>query len=246
MKKLNFTYIFMFLLIIVIVTTSINIIGILNSSELKLKTNNSRNTSNTTETVFSQANLPAAENKRYTVVLDAGHGGKDSGSIGPKGTLEKDIALAVTLKLGDILEKKDLNVIYIRKDDNITWSSKKEELLTRAEISNKNNADIFVSIHMNSSEYKSVGGTETYYNPVSSQGKTLATTIQSKIASEINLRDRGIKPETYSVLKNVAAPSVLIELAYISNAKEESLLASSEYQNKFAQAIASGIIKYFE
>ena len=244
MKK--FIFIFMFLMITVMITTSINVIGILNGSDSILKTNNSPTISSTVEPTSPQTNSSIIGKNRYTVILDAGHGGKAPGSIGPKGTLEKDVALAVTLKVGKILEEKGYNVICIRKDDNISWTSKKEELLNRAEISNKNNGDIFVSIHVNSSKYENVGGTETYYHQVSSRGKNLAKIIQSKIVNEVNLRDRGIKPENFSILRNVDTPTVIIELAYISNPKEESLLASPVYQTKFAQAIASGINEYFQ
>jgi len=209
MKK--FIFIFMFLMITVMITTSINVIGILNGSDSILKTNNSPTISSTVEPTSPQTNSSIIGKNRYTVILDAGHGGKAPGSIGPKGTLEKDVALAVTLKVGKILEEKGYNVICIRKDDNISWTSKKEELLNRAEISNKNNGDIFVSIHVNSSKYENVGGTENF-----------------------------------SILRNVDTPTVIIELAYISNPKEESLLASPVYQTKFAQAIASGINEYFQ
>jgi len=201
----------MFLMITVMITTSINVIGILNGSDSILKTNNSPTISSTVEPTSPQTNSSIIGKNRYTVILDAGHGGKAPGSIGPKGTLEKDVALAVTLKVGKILEEKGYNVICIRKDDNISWTSKKEELLNRAEISNKNNGDIFVSIHVNSSKYENVGGTENF-----------------------------------SILRNVDTPTVIIELAYISNPKEESLLASPVYQTKFAQAIASGINEYFQ
>ncbi len=230
----------------VIIITSIDILSVLNSSDSILKIKNPSIISSTIEPTFSTPNLSNARKNRYTVVLDAGHGGKDPGSIGPAGTFEKDVALVVTLKVGKILEKKGFNVIYIRKDDNISWSSKKEELLKRAEISNKNNADIFVSIHANSSEYTNVGGTEIYFHQISSKGKNLAMIIQSEIVNQINLRDRGIRSKDYSILRNVNAPTILIELAYISNPKEESLLASPLYQTKFAQAVASGITQYFK
>ncbi|KOA20392.1 N-acetylmuramoyl-L-alanine amidase AmiC precursor [Clostridium homopropionicum DSM 5847] len=114
MKK--FIFIFMFLMIIVMITTSINVIGVLNGSDSILKTNNSPTISSTVEPTSPQTNSSIIGKNRYTVVLDTGHGGKTPGPIGPKGTLEKDVALAVMLKVGKILEKKDFNVIYIRKD----------------------------------------------------------------------------------------------------------------------------------
>ncbi len=97
-----------------------------------------------------------AQNRTYTVVLDAGHGGHDSGALG-KHSKEKDAALAITLKTGKILEKhKHIKVIYTRKDDRFV------ELHKRADIANKHKADLFVSIHCNANENPAVMGTETY------------------------------------------------------------------------------------
>jgi N-acetylmuramoyl-L-alanine amidase len=182
---------------------------------------------------------------QYTIIIDPGHGGPDPGSSGKKGTEEKKITLAVALKLGPILEKSGYKVIYTRKTDNIQWSGQKEELLERAAIANNAKADLFVSIHTNSSNLSNINGTETYYNILSNNGKKAAQYIQNEVIKQVKLKDRGIKTEDYSVLRNVSAPSVLIELAYISTPSEENILNDSSYQNKFAQGIASGVNKYF-
>jgi N-acetylmuramoyl-L-alanine amidase len=182
--------------------------------------------------------------QKPVVVLDPGHGAKDPGSIGPAGAMEKNITLSVALKLGYLLQKNGINVVYTRKDDNIQWSGQKEELLERAKLSNDVKADLFISLHTNSSKIESAGGIETYYYKTSSKGKIFATTVQEELSNTLKLRDRGIRPENYSVLRNVDAPSILIELGYISNRQEEYILTDSKYQNQYALSIAKATINY--
>jgi N-acetylmuramoyl-L-alanine amidase len=181
------------------------------------------------------------------VVIDAGHGGYDVGSIGPGGSLEKNNTLPVALKLGDILQKKGMKVVYTRKSDKVSWpASVKSDLQARAEISNAANANIFISIHNNSTTYTSVRGTETYYIQGSLKGKQLASLIQKQIVKKVGTNDRGIRTENFSVLRNVTAPAVLVELGYLSNANEEYILGNAGYQQKFAEAIAEAVIEYFK
>jgi N-acetylmuramoyl-L-alanine amidase len=189
--------------------------------------------------------LGAKGNK--VVVVDAGHGGYDAGSIGQRGTREKDVTLAVALKLGLLLEKQDVKVIYTRKNDKVTWpSNNKQDLEARARISNNAGADLFISIHLNSYKMKNVRGTETYYSKGSIKGKEIAQLIQDQIVKDVKFEDRGIKPEDYSVFRNVIAPTVLVELGYINNKAEEALLKDSGYQDKFAKAMAKAILKYLK
>jgi N-acetylmuramoyl-L-alanine amidase len=186
-----------------------------------------------------------SKSKQYTVVIDAGHGGYDAGSIGSKGVKEKDTTLPVALKLGSILESKGVKVIYTRKTDNISLpKNERANLAARADISNKANADLFISIHNNSSIFKSAKGAETYYYPFSSKCKSLASNIQSQIIGDMKRYNRGIKTSTFYVLRYVKAPAVLVELGFISNTTEETQLSNANYQSQFANAIAKGILKY--
>jgi N-acetylmuramoyl-L-alanine amidase len=185
--------------------------------------------------------------KQPVVVIDAGHGGYDPGAIGPRGTAEKDNVLSVALKVGRILEQRNIKVVYTRKNDNVSWpSNNRMDLEARAAISNNAGADVFISIHNNSSDYKSVRGTETYYTEGSTQGKVLATLIHNQIIKDLKTVDRQVRPSDYFVLKNTYAPAVLIELGFISNSHEELLLSSASGQEKFAKAIADGILRYFQ
>lgn len=189
--------------------------------------------------------LEASPKQVKTIVIDPGHGGYDSGSVGINKTIEKNTTLSISLRLGAILEKKGFNVIYTRKSDNVTWpSDNKKDLAARAAIANEASADIFISIHLNTFKMEEVRGTETYYSKENTKGKDIAELIQNQIVKDVKLKDRGAQPGNFSVLKKVTAPAVLIELGYISNKSDESLLNSISYQNKISEAIAKGIYTY--
>ncbi|MBU5300331.1 N-acetylmuramoyl-L-alanine amidase, partial [Clostridium sporogenes] len=177
-----------------------------------------------------------------TVIVDAGHGGYDSGAVGPTGVKEKDITLKVALKLGNILENNGVKVIYTRTSDNVSWpSNESQDLAARVAIANSNNTDLYVSIHANSFN-GSANGTETYYYSGSAKGKEAAEAVQKELVNAIGLYDRGTKTAGYYVLKNTISPSILVELGFIDNRNEEILLNSDWFQQKCAEAIAKGIL----
>jgi N-acetylmuramoyl-L-alanine amidase len=185
--------------------------------------------------------------KNYSVVLDAGHGGNDPGAIGPTGIKEKNIALAVTLKVGDILKKNNVETIYTRENDNITWpNDDAQNLQARSDISNTAEPDYFVSIHMNSFDNPSVNGIETYYFTGNTYGQALAQAVQTELIKATGGADRGIKTSSgLWVLKHTDAVAILVEPLFISNIAAEKLVATEEYQQKLAKAIATGILKSF-
>ena len=181
------------------------------------------------------------------LVLDAGHGGYDSGSMGSKGIIEKNITLAITLKVGVILKENNIDVVYTRESDDVSWpANEKQDLAARANISNNHQADLFISIHLNSFEQESVNGTETFYSNGSLKGKEAAKLIHNQIIKDVGFTDRRIRGEDFSILRNVKAPTVLIELGYITNKNDEMILNNSSYQQKFAEAIAKGILNYID
>ena len=177
-----------------------------------------------------------------TVIVDAGHGGYDSGAVGSTGIKEKDVTLKVALKLGRILENNGVKVIYTRTSDNVSWpSNESQDLEARVSIANSNNTDLYVSIHANSFN-GSAYGTETYYYNGSAKGKEAAEAVQKELINAIGLYDRGAKTAGYYVLKNTISPSILVELGFIDNRNEEILLNSDWFQQKCAEAIAKGIL----
>lgn len=181
----------------------------------------------------------------YKVCIDAGHGELDPGAIGPKGLMEKDVTLAVTLNLGKNLKRSDIEVIYTRVDDNPGFpSDERQNLANRVSIANTSNADCFVSIHCNSSTSETARGTETYCVEFGYNAEKLARAIQLELIKATGLRDRGVKTSNFYVIRYTLMPAALVELAFISNPEEEKLLASKDFQERVAVAIAIGICNY--
>ena len=113
---------------------------------------------------------------------------------------------------------------------------------TRTQIANDANADYFISIHNNYSNFKSANGTETFFSYNSTRGKYLANSVQNELIKSVHLQNRGIKTANYYVLRHTSAVSILTEVAFISNPKEEKLLNNTIYQDKFANALDLGIV----
>lgn len=190
------------------------------------------------------------------IVLDAGHGGIDPGAMNnDKTILEKDVNLAITKKLRDLLEASGATVIMTRdkdvslyeEDGNKTIRQKyNENLRNRKNIIDKSDADVFVSIHLNAFEQSKYYGAQTFYPKGKDDGKELAQFIQDELKRVVDQdNDRKIKPrDDIYLLKNTTMPSVLIECGFLSNEKESKLLADSKYQDKVAWAIYVGIQKY--
>jgi len=226
------------------------------------------------------------QSNNFIVILDAGHGGKDDGAK-YFDNKEKDLNLAVTLKVGRILEQSpNIELIYTRKTDEFI------ELRERAKIANRANANLFISIHCNANRNGAGNGSETYVMGMSRANMNLevskrensviflednyqktyqgfdpnkpetliglqivqesnltssidlATKIQNNFSNSISIKSRGIKQEPLWVLDATTMPGVLIEVGFISNKIDVSILESEDGQNDIAKAIANAIISY--
>ena len=168
-----------------------------------------------------------------TIVIDPGHGGHDPGAVS-FGRNEKDIALSISKKINANLKTLGFKTIMTRSTDVYI------PLSERYSIANRNNADTFVSIHLNAGA-SSAAGIETLYKT----NQTLASKIQTEIISATNGKDRGLKYRSdLAVLNGTKMPAALVETGFISNATESSQLATSSYQDKLAVSIAKGIAKF--
>lgn len=174
----------------------------------------------------------------YKLCLDAGHGGKDQGSTGPTKLLEKDVNLYVAKAVSALFNQKFS--VFQTRDRDVTIS-----LSERSSLANKNKADILVSIHCNSFTNKEASGVETYCYKMGGQGEKLARLIQKNMVAMTGLSDRGVKEKNLHMLRETKMPSALVELAFLSNPKEETLLKTEVFRKKCAQAIASAIKEYF-
>lgn len=171
------------------------------------------------------------------VVLDAGHGAKDSGAVGVTGKYEKNFNLAIVLKTAALLKKEsNIDVVLTRSDDTFL------ELKDRAAMANNLKADLFISVHANSSASSAASGTETYYQREAS--KALAKVMHKYLVEATGLSDRGVRYGNFHVIRETKMPAVLLEVGYLSNKKDETLLFTEALQNKVAASIVSGIKEY--
>ena len=168
------------------------------------------------------------------IVIDAGHGGSDPGAVNRK-HYEKDVALTIALKLGQLLSKAGADVIYTRTTDRTV------ELGERCQIANNASADYFISIHLNAAEAKSANGIETYAYGISGKGTELAKAVQKELITKTGARDRGVKSANFYVLKRTRMPAILVETGFISNDAECLALFKDGYQRIIAEAIAKAV-----
>jgi len=189
------------------------------------------------------------------IVLDPGHasvqpgGGLDPGTIGLRLKLqEKDVNLAIALKVKKLLEEAGARVV-------MTHTGRTELTLgQRAEIANNIRADIFVSIHADSGKPGIAGHTTYYYAPVwdsilgaqKYERQKLATLVQRELVKSGGRRDIGVREENYAVLRETRVPSILVETAFLSDKEEEILLNQDWYRQKLAEGIANGLKAYFD
>lgn len=227
--------------------------------------------------------------KPFTVVIDAGHGGVDPGALGKK-SQEKNINFNVSNRLGKMINEAypEVKVIYTRTTD------VKIPLARRADIANKENANLFISIHSNASKNRNANGCQTFtlgagsdaeakaaamyenevilsednfeetyqgFDPRSSESYIifelmrshdmemsvkLAEMVQKGMLKTTSLNDRGVSSAGFLVLHRTVMPSILVELGFITNSKDESLIASKEGQEKLAKGIFDGFANYYE
>ena len=196
-----------------------------------------------------------------TVVLDAGHGGKDPGTMSRSGYKEKDLALDIVLRVKAHLAAAGIRVVLTRDSDRF-W-----ELEDRPYLASRGGGDLFVSLHMNSALSRSVQGIETFVTaaencPPTAESKlggrypavpnnqfnhsntVLGNQLQRAVIGISRAEDRGLKHARFVVLRNSAMPAALIECGFLSNAQEAQKLATPSYRETVALGIAQGILNY--
>lgn len=176
-------------------------------------------------------------NEGKLIVIDPGHGGSDPGTVA--GTAyEKDFNLDIAIRLKKLLEDKDINVLMTREDDVYVGT------YARPIMANEAGADLFISIHNNSCGNPSVSGTETLCYP-DPKKRAFALEIQKAVVKELGLPDRGlVEKPGYIVTREAKMPAALVEVAFMSNNNDLSLLKTEEFRQKAAQGIFNGIMNY--
>lgn len=176
--------------------------------------------------------------KGKTIVLDPGHGGVDSGTTSITGTHEKALTLSIAKVVEQKLKNTGAHVLMTRPDD--TYIS----LEQRANLSNQNHADAFISFHYNWSNDPSVKGlTDFYYQK--SKDDSLAENILNEVAKQTKLNNAGSRFDDLSVLRNNSQPSTLIELGFLSNKQDDAVVEHSDYLENVAQGVYLGLLEYF-
>ncbi len=171
------------------------------------------------------------------VVIDAGHGGHDPGAMSG-GLREKDIDLAVAIKVADLLEQRGIGVLMTRQQDRFI------ELEERANIANRRNADLFVSIHSDSNPDRSRQGFTVFVARAASAEAYRAANCIGQAMAATGADSHGIREADYKVLVNTSGPAVLVEIGYLSTVQDIARLRDSGWQSRLAQAIATGILTY--
>lgn len=187
----------------------------------------------------------------YTIVIDAGHGGRDDGCVSDNGTTESEINLKIAKTLKNYLETLGIKVVLTRSDGNGLYDSnatnfKVSDMEKRIEIIQKTKPNMVISIHCNSFEDSSQRGAQVFYQENDEVSKEFAECVQNQLINQLdNAREFANKGDYY-LLKESNLPAILIECGYLSNAEEEKLLSSVDYQNKVSYAIMCGVVKYFD
>lgn len=193
----------------------------------------------------------AAKLPRYTIVIDPGHGGNDPGKIGINDVPEKDVNLAISLELKEILEQNDCRVVMTRQKDEALYQAgdtnkKVADLRARCQMINDSGADAVISIHQNSFTAESSRGAQVFYRASSQEGKKLADILQTQLVSGLDPDNRRVAKANsdYFMLKNTTATMVIVECGFLSNSKEAELLTQASYQRRVAWAVALGVLQY--
>ena len=187
----------------------------------------------------------------FCVVLDAGHGGIDSGCSGTTtGANERDINLSITQKLGNILSSLGLRVVYTRTSmDGLygTFASgfKKRDMQARCEIIKQAKPILVVSIHLNSYTSPTASGAQVFYKIGSDISQELGQSLQDIFVDKVSGSRKACMPGDFYMLNCTSTPGILVECGFLSNPEEERKLITSEYQETLAYTIACGVIAFF-
>lgn len=188
------------------------------------------------------------------IVIDPGHGGYDPGAVSVHGALEKDIVLAIAKHLGQLLNQASIYTLFTREEDNIAapvpnsglLNRKRQDLIGRVDLANKAEADLFISIHCNSFPQSVWSGAQVFFYPGREKSKRLAVAIQTELVKRLGPNRRQANAGDYRVLKDTRMPAVMVEVGFLSNPKEAEFLADPTYQERVANSIYQGILRYYQ
>ena len=196
-------------------------------------------------------NSDTIEIEERTVILDAGHGGSDPGTVGINNALEKEINLEISKKVKALLEAKEIKVIMTRENDEMLCeetadNKKREDMKRRTEMINEIRPFLVVSIHQNSFSDASVSGAQVFYYSGSEESEKMAVLMQNALREVDEQNQREAKAnDSYYLLKKTKVPTLIVECGFLSNPEEAEKLVTDEYQDAISNAIVKGIESCF-
>lgn len=192
-----------------------------------------------------------AKEQKPVLVVDCGHGGMDPGVVGCGNVLEKDINLAIALKLRECLKAAGYEVLMTREEDKGlyeegTSNKKKQDMENRVKFVNEANALLTISIHQNSYPDETICGPQVFFHETSSESRKLAETLQKALNEKLQVqKPREIKSNvSYYLLKNVKGTIAIVECGFLTNPAEAVALQQEEYQQKIAEAVTEAVCQY--
>ena len=207
--------------------------------------------------IYAKEDAQTRDNN-IVIAIDPGHGGNDPGKVSENGVKEKDINLAIGLKLKSKLEERGYTVIITRDSDisladrNLTnagsKSWKRSDMTNRIQNINNAKPTCLISIHQNSFTAPSISGPQVFYHKESAEGMALAQCIQDSLIQTLSppCKREIHSGDDYYILKNSNCIGVIVECGFLSNPEEVGLLSDDSYQNKLADAISGGIDSYLK
>jgi len=194
---------------------------------------------------------------KKTIVLDPGHGGEDSGTIGYNGVLEKDLNLMISERLAVIFKFAGYEVIETRKEDVMLYDKSSDyrgrkkimDLATRLNITNDVSPDIFVGIHMNAFPEAKYSGLTVYYSPNTQQSHTAGALLRENVIKYLqpeNNRELKAAGSNIYLLNRIHSPAILIECGFLSNPEECAKLSNEEYRHVLSFVIFSSLSSFLE
>ncbi|MCD7723062.1 MAG: N-acetylmuramoyl-L-alanine amidase [Clostridiales bacterium] len=189
--------------------------------------------------------------QKFNIVLDAGHGGIDSGTVAADGTAEKDINLSIVLILNDFLTFCGFSCYTVRDTDTLYYpagsDTARSDLYNRLDFVNSIAGSLLISVHQNHFEDEAEWGMQVWYSPNDDSSEVLADcilNITKLLLQNENKRENKMSDSSYYLLYKASVPSVMVECGFMSNSEENEKLKSPEYQKQLAFSISMGVIEY--
>lgn len=183
------------------------------------------------------------------IYLDPGHGGADSGAF-YKNVKESDLNLKIAEKVMNLLKSEGAIIYLTRYGDydlsvGNAWNRKRSDLSRRANIINRSECDLYLSIHLNAEDSGTLHGAEVYYDTINPENKKIAEIFQNEFKKNLNTTRDYKENSTKYLQRRISRPGVLLEVGFLSNSSERTLLKNDTYQNKIADVIRRAVNRYF-